>query len=116
VSATEFESTRYIDAKDVSKTIRGRLKAAFPGVNLDSLKRAARAKARADARYKAALVAAHAAGASYAEIAHAVGVSRQAVRQLIERDIDRLLDPDDDVRAVLAHAPRGLCSGSCIRL
>jgi predicted transcriptional regulator len=49
------------------------------------VKRAARAKTRADARYKAALVAAHAAGATYADIAHAVGVSRQAVRQIIGR-------------------------------
>lgn len=52
---------------------------------LDSVKRAARAKSRADARYRAAVVAAHQAGASYADIAKALGISRQAVRVLVAR-------------------------------
>jgi hypothetical protein len=48
-------------------------------------KRAAVAKRRSEDAYRAALAAAHAAGHSFAEIAAAVGVSRQAVRQLLGR-------------------------------
>lgn len=47
--------------------------------------RAAAAKRRADEEYRAALLAAVAAGVSYAELARTLGVSRQAVRQLVER-------------------------------
>jgi DNA-directed RNA polymerase specialized sigma24 family protein len=43
------------------------------------------AKSRADEQYRAAIVAAVDAGASYAELARTLGVSRQAVRQLVER-------------------------------
>ena len=52
---------------------------------MESVKRAARAKSRADARYVEALASAHAAGVSYADLARAAGVSRQAVRQLLQR-------------------------------
>lgn len=45
--------------------------------------RAAEAKRRAEQEYRAALAAAKDAGISYAAIAHASGVSRQAVRQLL---------------------------------
>jgi DNA-directed RNA polymerase specialized sigma24 family protein len=52
---------------------------------LTNVRRAAADKAAADSRYRSALVAAHEAGLSYAAIAKAAGVSRQAVRQLVER-------------------------------
>jgi len=51
---------------------------------IQAAKRAAAAKVRADENYRAAVIAA-AQVASYAEIAVAVGVSRQAIRQLVER-------------------------------
>lgn len=53
--------------------------------SLARLTRAASAKRRADQQYRAALAAALAAGHTYAEIAKALGVSRQAVRQLVQR-------------------------------
>jgi DNA-directed RNA polymerase specialized sigma24 family protein len=53
--------------------------------SLSRVRKAAARKAAADNAYRAALVAAHDAGLSYAAIAAAAGVSRQAVRQLVER-------------------------------
>lgn len=53
--------------------------------HLLSVKRAARAKALADTRYKAELIAARRAGVSFADLARASGISRQAVRQLLGR-------------------------------
>lgn len=53
--------------------------------DLANLKRAARAKARADAQLRTTILAAVAAGVSYADVARALGVSRQAVRQLVTR-------------------------------
>ena len=52
---------------------------------LRRVQRAAETKRRADESYRSALVAAHAAGHSYAELARVAGVSRQAVRQLLLR-------------------------------
>jgi DNA-directed RNA polymerase specialized sigma24 family protein len=43
------------------------------------------AKRRIDSSYRAALLLAYQAGHSYAEIAKAANVSRQAVRQLLNR-------------------------------
>lgn len=51
---------------------------------LAAVKRAAASKRRSERLYRAALTAAHPQH-SYAAIAKAAGVSRQAVRQLIER-------------------------------
>lgn len=54
----------------------------------DELKRASRAlkaKRRADQEYRAALVQAIAAGHTYAEVAKALEISRQAVRVLVSR-------------------------------
>lgn len=56
--------------------------------HLDSVKRAARAKTRADHAYRAAISAALQEGFSYAEIAAALKVSRQAVRQLAIREVN----------------------------
>lgn len=53
--------------------------------NLEAVKRAARAKTRADAHYRAAILAALANGHGYATIGEALGVSRQAVRQYAGR-------------------------------
>lgn len=53
--------------------------------HLQSVKRAARAKSRADAQLRAAILAAVEAGISYADVARALGVSRQAVRQFVTR-------------------------------
>lgn len=53
--------------------------------HLTSVKRAARAKSRADARLRETIVEAVATGASYADVARVLGVSRQAVRQLLTR-------------------------------
>jgi hypothetical protein len=50
---------------------------------LERVRRAVAAKGRAEREYRSALLAAHAAGAGYAAIAAAAGVSRQAVRQLL---------------------------------
>ena len=52
---------------------------------LDSVKRAARAKTRADARYREAIQQALEAGSTYAEVARALGLSRQAIRQAARR-------------------------------
>ena len=55
----------------------------------DPLRRVKRAAAKLDAarsEYRAALLACLDAGYSYAEIARTLGVSRQAVRQLAERN------------------------------
>lgn len=52
---------------------------------LARLKRAEKAKRRADEEVRAALLAAADAGHSYAEISRTLGVSRQAVRQLLRR-------------------------------
>lgn len=52
---------------------------------LSGVKRAAAAKRRADDQYRATLVAAVDAGASYAELARELGTSRQAIRQLVIR-------------------------------
>lgn len=52
---------------------------------LDRVRRATVAKGAAEAEYRAAVLAAVTAGASYARVARAAGVSRQAVRQLAER-------------------------------
>lgn len=55
---------------------------------MDELQRATRAlkaKRRADTQYRAAVIAAHQAGASYADIGKALGISRQAVRVLVTR-------------------------------
>lgn len=49
------------------------------------IKRAAASKRRADLEYRAALLAATAEGASFSDCAKAAGVSRQAVRQLVNR-------------------------------
>lgn len=49
------------------------------------MKRAARAKSRADARLRETIAEAVSAGASYAEVGRVLGVSRQAVRQLLTR-------------------------------
>jgi DNA-directed RNA polymerase specialized sigma24 family protein len=54
-------------------------------VTLATVTRATRKHERASSEYRAALLAAHEAGHSYAEIAKAAGVSRQAVRQLLLR-------------------------------
>lgn len=59
--------------------------------HLLNAKRAARAKARADARYRDTIQAALDAGHGFAEIAKAVGLSRQAVRQLARRALGRIL-------------------------
>lgn len=53
--------------------------------HLESVKRAARAKTRADAHYRETIQAALDAGHSYATIAAALKLSRQAVRQLAQR-------------------------------
>lgn len=50
---------------------------------LARVKRAASAKRRAEREYRSALEAAHAAGASFVELARLVGVSRQAVREFL---------------------------------
>jgi DNA-directed RNA polymerase specialized sigma24 family protein len=52
---------------------------------LERVRRAAAAKTSADREFRSALAAARAAGSSYSAIAVAAGVSRQAVRQLLER-------------------------------
>lgn len=52
---------------------------------LKRVRRAAATKASAEIEYRAALVAAHDAGAGYAAIAAAAGVSRQTVRVQIQR-------------------------------
>lgn len=54
-------------------------------VDLRPVKKAATNARRARDEYRRALVEAHQAGATYAELAAAVGVSRQAVRVLVER-------------------------------
>jgi len=54
---------------------------------LAEVRRATQAKRRAEARYRAALV--HAVGelgGGYALVAEAAGISRQAVRQLVQRE------------------------------
>jgi DNA-directed RNA polymerase specialized sigma24 family protein len=58
-------------------------------VTLSQVKRAARTKTRADASYRSALQAAYEAGHSYSDIARAAQVSRQAVRQLLNRKVER---------------------------
>jgi DNA-binding CsgD family transcriptional regulator len=55
------------------------------GTFLNDVRRAARAKSRADARYKQTLQDAVAAGASHAQIGRELGLSRQAIRQQLER-------------------------------
>lgn len=57
----------------------------MPPLDLSAVKRAARDRRAARDAYRRALVDAHAAGATYAELAAAAGVSRQAVRVLISR-------------------------------
>lgn len=52
---------------------------------LARVKRAAVSRRRAEESYRAALVAAVDEGASYAQLAALLGVSRQAVRQLVGR-------------------------------
>jgi DNA-directed RNA polymerase specialized sigma24 family protein len=52
---------------------------------LSQLAKAWGAKRRADERYRAALLAAVDDGVSYAELARRMGISRQAVRQLVDR-------------------------------
>lgn len=52
---------------------------------LERASRALKAKRRADSEYRAALVAAHHAGHSYAQLAKALGISRQAVRVIVTR-------------------------------
>lgn len=47
--------------------------------------RALKAKRRADTNYRAAIVAAVNAGHSYADVAKALGISRQAVRVIVTR-------------------------------
>ena len=49
---------------------------------LDRVRRATVAKEKAAREYRAALLAAIAAGRSYADVARAAGISRQAARQL----------------------------------
>jgi DNA-directed RNA polymerase specialized sigma24 family protein len=53
--------------------------------HLERVRKAAADKAAADREYRSALAAARTAGLSYATIAAAAGVSRQAVQQLLER-------------------------------
>jgi len=53
--------------------------------DLRPVKRAASRVRRARDEYRRALVEAHTAGATFADIARAVGVSPQAVRVLVER-------------------------------
>jgi predicted transcriptional regulator len=53
---------------------------------LQRVKRAARSKTRTETEYRAALHAARVAGITYTEIAEAAGTTRQAVRQLLERN------------------------------
>lgn len=52
---------------------------------LERAARAFKAKRRADDNYRAALVAAIAAGHTYAEVAKVLGISRQAVRVNVSR-------------------------------
>jgi DNA-directed RNA polymerase specialized sigma24 family protein len=52
---------------------------------LARVKQAAAERGRAEEAYRAAVLSAYVAGLSYAQIAKAAGVSRQAVRQLVER-------------------------------
>jgi len=52
---------------------------------LAAVKRADAARRRAELRFRASLREAHAAGISYGELGRLLGVSRQAVRQLVER-------------------------------
>ena len=53
---------------------------------LARVRQAARNAESAASEYRAALTAAHTAGVSYADIARAAGVTRQAARQLIGRN------------------------------
>ena len=57
---------------------------------LADVRRAVAAKRRADERYRAALVRAVDELGAYALVAEAAGVSRQAVRQLVRRELERL--------------------------
>ena len=52
---------------------------------LDKLRKAAAARRRGEERYRAALLAAVAAGHSYSEIARALGISKQSVRKMAIR-------------------------------
>ncbi len=54
-------------------------------MTLTTVKRTAAKQQRASSEYRAALLAALKAGHSFAEIARAAGVSRQAVRQFVAR-------------------------------
>jgi transposase-like protein len=56
-----------------------------PSTDLRPVTRAASRVRRARDEYRRALAEAHAAGATFAEIARAVGVSPQAVRVLVNR-------------------------------
>jgi hypothetical protein len=56
---------------------------------LAEVRRVAKAKRRADERYRAALVRAVDELGEYALVAEAAGVSRQAVRQLVQRERTR---------------------------
>jgi DNA-directed RNA polymerase specialized sigma24 family protein len=57
---------------------------------LSQLAKAWGAKRRADEQYRAALLAAVDDGVSYAELARRMGISRQAVRQFVDRLRSRL--------------------------
>lgn len=53
--------------------------------SLDRVKRAVRARRRVELELRSALVAARADGVSFGELGRVLGVSRQAVRQLVCR-------------------------------
>ena len=53
--------------------------------DLSAVLEAAKAREAAESAYRDAIVNAHEGGASYAELASVLGVSRQAVRQLVQR-------------------------------
>ena len=54
-------------------------------VHLDSVRKAAKARDEAESAYRLSLLDAYVAGTSYSVLAAELGVSRQAVRQLIQR-------------------------------